>query len=143
MLAGLCSAKNLDHDKQTEAWQYVDAMMASSSPFVADTKKGTLWQPIEKLYKKATASRKPAAAEVDLALAFGTDNIETGAQQVRDASANNKLLEPGQTTVKPYMADDFNMAEISSVLESDQWLDWDALVADMDVITNQNNTLWV
>jgi hypothetical protein len=54
-LAGLCSIRNSPLAEET--WHYVERQYERSAKYVADTKNGMLWRPIEKLYKKATAFR--------------------------------------------------------------------------------------
>lgn len=64
-LAGLCSIR--DSPLANEAWQAVEASYARNLRFVAEGRRGMLWRPIEKLYRKASAFRdhrenEPASA---------------------------------------------------------------------------------
>lgn len=54
-LAGLCSIR--DTPLADEAWYYVERQYKHSAKYVADSSRGMLWRPVEKLYKKATAFR--------------------------------------------------------------------------------------
>ena len=54
-LAGLCT--DCESDLAIYAWPYVESAYLRHSKRVADTNRGMLWRPIEKLYKKATAFR--------------------------------------------------------------------------------------
>lgn len=139
VLAGLCSTKNLDPDKQAEAWDLVDQMMVYSAKFVADTKKGSLWVPIEKLYKKAAKHRKAIEAS-------RTDQILQNASVAADIAPVERML-PDTTATDVNTSGssdtnlDFNMDDIAAMLEPNEFLDWDALIADMDAASNEN-ILW-
>lgn len=61
-LAGLCSIRNTPLAEET--WYYVERQYETSAKYVADTKNGMLWRPVEKLYKKATAFRDAAAGQI-------------------------------------------------------------------------------
>ena len=54
-LAALCTIR--DTDLANEAWVYVQKGYDRYSSHVADARKGLLWQPIEKLYRKASTFR--------------------------------------------------------------------------------------
>lgn len=60
-LAGLCSIRNTPLAEET--WYYVEKQYEQSARYVADTKSGMLWKPVEKLYKKATAFRDAASGQ--------------------------------------------------------------------------------
>lgn len=60
-LAGLCSIRNTP--LADEAWYYVEKQYEQSAKYVADTKNGMLWKPVEKLYRKATAFRDAAPGQ--------------------------------------------------------------------------------
>jgi hypothetical protein len=60
-LAGLCSIRNTPLAEET--WYYVERQYSQSEQYVADTKNGMLWRPIEKLYKKAVAFRDAAPGQ--------------------------------------------------------------------------------
>lgn len=61
-LAGLCSIRNTPLAEET--WYYVERQYSQSEKFVADTKNGMLWRPVEKLYKKAVAFRDAAPGQI-------------------------------------------------------------------------------
>ncbi|KAI0505780.1 fungal-specific transcription factor domain-containing protein [Xylaria bambusicola] len=57
-LAELCTqtqGETVEH-----AWRVVEAVFPRSSAIIADTKRGSLWRPLRKLYKKAKAARTQA-----------------------------------------------------------------------------------
>lgn len=139
VLAGLCSPKNLDPAKQAEAWDLVDKMMVYSAKFVADTKKGSLWVPIEKLYKKAlkhkTANMTPASDGV----VSQSDPVALEAALQMPQPAGLASLQNGGEIVPPL--DDFNMTDMAAMLDPDDMIDWDGLLADMDAASN-DNILW-
>lgn len=60
-LAGLCSIRNTPLAEET--WYYVEKQYEQSAKYVADTKSGMLWRPVEKLYKKAIAFRDAAPGQ--------------------------------------------------------------------------------
>jgi len=57
-LAGLCSIRSTP--LASRAWYYVDKHYERSARYVADSRTGMLWKPVEKLYKKASAFRDSA-----------------------------------------------------------------------------------
>ncbi|KAI1771179.1 fungal-specific transcription factor domain-containing protein [Hypoxylon cercidicola] len=59
-LAELCTQTR--GDLADRAWRIIDDGFPAWSEVIADTKSGTLWRPIRKLYKKAKAARSAAAA---------------------------------------------------------------------------------
>lgn len=61
-LAGLCSIRNTPLAEET--WYYVERQYSQSEKYVADTKNGMLWRPVEKLYKKAVAFRDAVPRQV-------------------------------------------------------------------------------
>ena len=61
-LAGLCSIRNTPLAEET--WYYVERQYEQSAKYVADTKNGMLWRPVEKLYKKAVAFRDAAPGQI-------------------------------------------------------------------------------
>lgn len=60
-LAGLCSIRNTPLAE--EAWYYVERQYERSAQYVADSKSGMLWRPVERLFKKATAFRDAAPSQ--------------------------------------------------------------------------------
>ncbi|KAK0247275.1 hypothetical protein LTS09_017581 [Friedmanniomyces endolithicus] len=60
-LAGLCSIRGTD--LADRAWGVVERGYERQLRFVADTRHGMLWRPIEKLYKKANAFRNDGRRE--------------------------------------------------------------------------------
>lgn len=60
-LAGLCSIRNTPLAGET--WYYVERQYERSAAYVADSKSGMLWRPVERLYKKATAFRDAAPGQ--------------------------------------------------------------------------------
>ncbi|KAK5631553.1 hypothetical protein RRF57_007267 [Xylaria bambusicola] len=57
-LAELCT--QTQGDTVEHAWRVVGAVFPRSSAIIADTKRGSLWRPLRKLYKKAKAARAEA-----------------------------------------------------------------------------------
>lgn len=60
-LAGLCSIRGTDLAEK--AWSCVERNYERQLRFVADTRHGMLWRPIEKLWKKAAAFREAGRRE--------------------------------------------------------------------------------
>lgn len=60
-LAGLCSIRGTELAET--AWIYTERAYNRYEKYVADTKNGMLWRPIEKLYKKALAFREEGRRE--------------------------------------------------------------------------------
>jgi len=60
-LAGLCSIRGTELAET--AWVYTERAYVRYEKYVADTKNGMLWRPIEKLYKKARAFREEGRRE--------------------------------------------------------------------------------
>ncbi|KAI1763550.1 fungal-specific transcription factor domain-containing protein [Hypoxylon sp. FL1150] len=59
-LAELCTLTR--GDLADRAWRIIDDVFPAWSEVIADTKSGTLWRPIRKLYKKAKAARAAAGS---------------------------------------------------------------------------------
>jgi hypothetical protein len=77
-LAGLCSIRNTPLAEET--WYYVEKQYEMSAKYVADTKNGMLWRPVERLYKKAIAFRDAAPGQTpkftpEAQLPAATDSI--------------------------------------------------------------------
>ncbi|KAI0151664.1 hypothetical protein GGR57DRAFT_179136 [Xylariaceae sp. FL1272] len=102
-LAELCTQTQgapVDH-----AWKVVEAGIPRWSEKIADTRRGSLWRPIRKLYKKAKAAREAALANKnqDTTQASTTQTWETTSQVTGlDAQINNIALDPALT--RPNMA---------------------------------------
>ncbi|KAI1375319.1 fungal-specific transcription factor domain-containing protein [Hypoxylon crocopeplum] len=60
-LAELCAPTTTRGELAERAWRTVEDVYPRWSEVIADTKSGTLWRPIRKLYKKAKAARAAAA----------------------------------------------------------------------------------
>lgn len=60
-LAGLCSIRGTELAEK--AWAVVDRNFERQWRYVADSRQGMLWRPIEKLYKKAVAFREEGRRE--------------------------------------------------------------------------------
>ncbi|KAI8961910.1 fungal-specific transcription factor domain-containing protein [Daldinia sp. FL1419] len=71
-LAELCT--QTQGELVERAWRTVEDVFPKWSEVIADTKKGTLWRPIRKLYKKAKAARLAATGAAGTA---GTPNTTT------------------------------------------------------------------
>lgn len=79
------------------AWKVVDAAFQQYSEIVADTKTGMLWQPIQKLMKKAKQNRRTAQMAI---LGLGNADQDTAMQPLPTTAANPPPRSPerGQTT---------------------------------------------
>lgn len=107
-LAGLCSIRNTPLAER--AWYYVDKHYERSARYVADSRTGMLWKPVEKLYKKASAfrdagpQRTPFNPAVDPALqsqpirhassassSNGTHGLPTAATTVSSSNTNDDM----------------------------------------------------
>lgn len=135
----------IDSAHVDEAWQLVDIVMTHSAQHVADTRTGSLWQPVQKLYKRALNARnshqngQPLEVQVNgapqhepsTAVSTGLEHGATSQGAAVDLSAPWLPLETGPAIGNGY----------SAAHESDQWLDWDAIVADMESVCN-NGMIW-
>jgi hypothetical protein len=102
-LAGLCSIRNTPLAEET--WYYVERQYSQSEQYVADTKNGMLWRPIEKLYKKAVAFRDAAPGQTPKftpqAQRSTTDNSALS-QPPFSVPANAPATTTPKTTFKPF-----------------------------------------
>ena len=52
--------KYFNTDRKISQWRVVEGVFPKWSDIIADTKRGSLWRPLRKLYKKAKAARRAA-----------------------------------------------------------------------------------
>ncbi|RYP78574.1 hypothetical protein DL770_006869 [Monosporascus sp. CRB-9-2] len=55
-----CSSSGIGGELADRAWRVIDEVFPLWAERIADTKRGTLWRPIRKLYRKAKAARRAA-----------------------------------------------------------------------------------
>ncbi|KAI5359356.1 hypothetical protein Slin14017_G102580 [Septoria linicola] len=145
-LAGLCSIRGTD--QANEAWRLINSCMPRYAPNVADTKDGMLWKPLEKLRVKAEAFRD--------GLGVQTQQIPLPVPASEPYSSVLPIAQPAMAA--PLIPMDFNMnmntmplpdltnniaydsafefpPEMHTSLPNDtSWLDWEAVLQDMDEI---------
>ncbi|KAI1405367.1 fungal-specific transcription factor domain-containing protein [Hypoxylon fuscum] len=87
-LAELCAPRTAAGGGELvdRAWRIIDEGFPRWSEVIADTKSGTLWRPIRKLYKKAKAVRSGAGATTTTAT---TTTASTGASTGAATTADN------------------------------------------------------
>lgn len=145
VLAGLCSSKIQDSSSVNEAWQLVDQTMDFSAKLVADTKRGSLWQPIEKLYKRAVASKRTQGQD-GLHVLPDRDSTAIAAtssdQTIESSETSNFDVNTDQAMKDIEISGNLLMDGASPWLQMDNWLDWDSLIADWDAVGNGSNVLW-
>ncbi|CAK1357718.1 unnamed protein product [Cercospora beticola] len=151
-LAGLCSIRGTE--QANEAWALIDKSMARYAPDVADTKDGSLWKPLEKLRIKAAAFRdgvelqrpqKSSLAAMEQSLSATVQKFDPGSNfpaadpatlpMSSTAGAMNYL--PPDTSFPVPMdtaAFDFPPEMQASLPNDTSWLDWEAVLQDMDEI---------
>lgn len=95
-LAGLCSIRNTPLAEET--WYYVEKQYEKSAKYVADTKNGMLWRPVEKLYKKATAFRDAAAGQTPR---FKPEELKPNAADTTNSQPPINFSMP-ETSATPY-----------------------------------------
>ncbi|KAI1091601.1 fungal-specific transcription factor domain-containing protein [Rostrohypoxylon terebratum] len=102
VLAELCTQTR--GELVDRAWRTVDDVFPRWSEIIADTKSGTLWRPIRKLYKKAKAARNAAvgatttAAAAAAAAAARTPSTSTTAPGARATPTASTSTPPTATT---------------------------------------------
>ena len=143
VLAGLCSIQKTEI--VDEAWQLVEKMIMECTQHIADTKNGTLWQPIQKLYKKALAFKESneASSTQPRHGRYGDQKVHkneltaiaTTTAQLPENSSDAMNTNPDLSTSQAYSND------FSAVLETNDWVDWDAIVADMEDV-GADTALW-
>ncbi|KAI1135981.1 fungal-specific transcription factor domain-containing protein [Hypoxylon sp. FL0543] len=130
VLAELCTQTK--GELVDRAWRTVEDVFPRWSEVIADTKSGTLWRPIRKLYKKAKAARTGAAAPgapdiaTSAAVAEGKTRITTimfkdGQMGIGtiNVGTNN---DPQTTTMPPEVMDDSTIM-VASTTEPDSAYD--------------------
>lgn len=85
VLAELCTQTK--GELVDRAWRTVEDVFPRWSEVIADTKSGTLWRPIRKLYKKAKEARAAAIAGATGAGTSTTDTAPTGSSIAAPATA--------------------------------------------------------
>lgn len=94
VLAELCTQTR--GELVDRAWRTVDDVFPRWSEIIADTKSGTLWRPIRKLYKKAKAARNAVVGAT--AAATTTPSTSTAAPGATAASTASNPTPPTTTT---------------------------------------------
>jgi len=95
-LAGLCSIRNTPLADET--WYYVERQYAQSEKFVADTKNGMLWRPVEKLYKKALAFRDAVPSQLPKFTPQAQQSTATGSALPQPSFSAPTTTAPTTTT---------------------------------------------
>ncbi|KAI6081155.1 fungal-specific transcription factor domain-containing protein [Hypoxylon rubiginosum] len=94
-LAELCTMTR--GDLADRAWRIIDDGFPAWSEVIADTKSGTLWRPIRKLYKKAKAARAAAASgaastDVTMTNAATTTTTNTAMETIQGGEADSGTI---------------------------------------------------
>ncbi|KAF2216665.1 hypothetical protein CERZMDRAFT_80723 [Cercospora zeae-maydis SCOH1-5] len=156
-LAGLCSIRGTE--LANEAWVLIDRCMARYAPDVADTKDGSLWKPLEKLRIKAAAFRdgvevqqqqqqqkSATLAAMARSLSAHPQKFDAGEDFAADAGATLPMSSISTTGMNflppdpsfPVPLDtavfDFPPEMHASLPNDTSWLDWEAVLQDMDEI---------
>ncbi|KAL7620523.1 hypothetical protein AAE478_009518 [Parahypoxylon ruwenzoriense] len=94
-------------DLVDRAWSVVEDVFPRWSEVIADTKRGTLWRPIRKLYKKAKAARSAAAAAKSTGAGTGagegegTDTTTVVTAATRDQESSPRIsTNPGTDRIE-------------------------------------------
>lgn len=138
-LAGICSMEN--NKLADEAWELCDKAMRQYRDHVADTSNGMLWKPIEKLYKKAKAYRE---SQQNGTIANTVPPVMDNGMSW-DATIINQPITSDPTFATGMSVEGFSMPvpdsvfdfppEMQAALPNDNsWLDWEAILKDMDEI---------
>lgn len=151
-LAGLCSNRGTEF--ADEAWQLVDRAMSRYAKDVADSKNGMLWQPLEKLRKKAEAFRdavdQQGTSPLPNAQTIPFDGAATAVSETSfQPDFNFNLNNSNATLLDPMavpLADnvfDFPPEMQAALPVDNSWLDWEAMMKDMDELKADVDMQWV
>lgn len=121
-----------------QAWQFVEVTYNRFVDIVADSRRGMLWRPVEKLYKKAKANRAARLAQK-----AGT----SGMSEVFNPGSSEVAIHPTFADLQnppsaPTQRDDLSGMQHLNVNEVDQdwntevpadmaWLDWATFAEDI------------
>ena len=137
-LAGLCSIRG--NALANEAWPLVERCMARYAPNVADTKDGMLWKPLEKLRIKAEAFRdgldsQSVSAQPPLPTAQPDfSNIVPMDTSIAAPQVPMNMFPDLSNTAALDAMFDFPPDMQASLPNDTSWLDWEAVLQDMDEI---------
>ncbi|KAK4617702.1 C6 finger domain transcription factor adaR [Fulvia fulva] len=133
ILAGLCSIR--DAPMTNEAWNVISVSMDRYCHDVADGRQGMLWKALEKLHKKATAFQNaslPVGTGLQAQVLPQLEIPQTAAWDANLIPILNAdvsgLTDVAMMEFDPNLGG--NMCE--SVPVADDWLDWEALMRDLD-----------
>nr|POE49117.1 c6 finger domain transcription factor nscr [Quercus suber] len=147
-LAGLCSIRGTELSES--AWPLVNSACCRHSKYIADTRNGMLWRPIEKLYRKAKAFREAGRRESQTSSQISTSPPPT-TPQVRSTSLpgsmspNEYLGYPpamehiagyGSIPIAPIMSEPMDFGSSNPPLATTDigWNDWEKIMEDFSTI---------
>ncbi|KAK4504287.1 hypothetical protein PRZ48_005203 [Zasmidium cellare] len=137
-LAGICSMEN--NKLADEAWDLCEKAMKNYVNDVADASNGGLWRPIQKLYKKAKASRERQQMAATATQQNTTMNeISWDPDILHQPITSDPTVTMGMTTEPfnvpvPNSSFDFPPEMQAALPNDNSWLDWEAILKDMDEI---------
>lgn len=139
-LAGICSME--PSKLADEAWVLCDSAMTRYASDVADTSNGGLWKPIEKLYRKAKAFRENqqnGSRTAQQSMPNNNDDMSWDARIINQPITSDPSMPAGMSVEgfsMPVLDSVFDFSpEMQAALPNDNsWLDWEAILKDMDEI---------
>ena len=144
-LAGLCSIRGTALADQ--AWACVDRVYDLHASNVADTRKGMLWRPIEKLHTMASAFRYAEQRELpsvrELQLSDTVPNTTMAAKEPLPQAQQPAQMNHQGIPAVPTALDSFSQIDFagSETFDNTNWLDWERIMDDfpqMPLNTHQN-----
>lgn len=141
-LAELCS--QTEGPLVEEAWHVVDTAFNQFADLVADSRRGMLWRPIEKLYKKAKANKAARDAQKKPQLSVGEQSFDFSSQP---SSGGGFQLPSQQSSMDDTTTgfdkldvgnDVFNWAPTTEEPIDMAWLDWATFTKDFTMSDSVN-----
>ena len=137
-LAGLCSIRGTELAEI--AWVYVERAYSRNPGYIADTRNGMLWRPIEKLYKKASEFRD-AGCRGPHAESLLSADLPSTTLSVCFPPVQYPQTPVGAVSMDPVLTNpaDFNHANavegmMSPLLGDMSWLEWERYIDDLSVM---------
>ena len=137
-LAGLCSIRGTELAEI--AWVYVERAYSRNPGYIADTRNGMLWRPIEKLYKKASEFRDAGHHGPHAESLLSADLSSTTSSGFPPPAKYPQIpFEAVSMDPIPTKPVDFNVANtvegiMPPLLGDMSWLEWENYIDDFSVM---------
>nr|POF04560.1 c6 finger domain transcription factor nscr [Quercus suber] len=154
-LAGLCTIRGTELSES--AWPIVDSACQRHSQYIADTRNGMLWRPIEKLYRKAKVFREDNRRVSGASSSQTTPSPQSISPQMRDTNIltsmtqNQNLGYPspvqhvagyGSIPIESAFSESIDFGGLSNapITTNDMgWTDWEKIMDDFSAINPNMN----